>query len=290
MKRSLLSRLRTNGAMYLISAVLLILGVPAYLAFILEPTGFSSALSGQAQGTAPTDFVGHTYFFWIQGHSALFLGYRILLLLPFALILTLPFSLYRIIVAQEILGQQEPPANDIAEDDKEIDTENKKESASVATTDGEMPAFAWRGKGFAVLATWLGTAGLVLYVLGTIVSTFYLTISSAHVTSGRDVADSVIWWAGTFTIITNMVGIGLLGLGLLFFGAMISRTGMNLWPGIWVVLGYLAILVGALLCIGAIAAVTAAGGSQGILNTVATFLFALWTFGLGLILTRLRPE
>jgi hypothetical protein len=92
------------------------------------------------------------------------------------------------------------------------------------------------------------------------------------------------------TIISNTIGIGLLGLGLLFFGGMISRTGMNLWPGIWVVLGYLAILVGALLCIGAIAAATAAGGSQGILNTAATFLFALWTFGLGLILTRLQPE
>src|SRR5436853_7548750 len=98
MKRSLLARLRTNGFLYLISAALLLIGVPLYQAFALEPAGFSSALTGQAQGTAPT------YLVWIHEHNGLFLGYRILLILAFALLLTLPFSLYRIIVAQEILG------------------------------------------------------------------------------------------------------------------------------------------------------------------------------------------
>jgi hypothetical protein len=292
MKRSLLARLRTNGTLYLISAVLLVFGVPLYQTLALEPAGFSSALnasstntfSGLAQGTAST------YLVWIHGHNGLFLGYRILLMLAFALILTLPYSLYRIIVAQEIVGQQEHTANQTTGEDAEEDTQTEKEPVSVTTPADGMPAFAWRGKGFVVLAAWLGTAGLLLYILGTIVSTFYLTISSAHVTSGTGVSDSVISLSGTFTIITNTIGIGLLGLGMLFFGAMITRTGMNLWPGIWVVLGYVAILVGGLLCIGAIAAATASGGSQGILNTAATFLFALWTFWFGLILTRLQPE
>src|SRR5215472_5567451 len=113
MKRSLLARLRTNGALYLISAVLLGLGVPLYWALALAPTGFSSV----AQDTYPV---------WIHGHNGLFLGYRILLLLAFALILTLPFSLYRIIVAQEILSQQEDIANDNAEEDAEEETQDTK--------------------------------------------------------------------------------------------------------------------------------------------------------------------
>jgi hypothetical protein len=281
MKRSLLARLRTNGALYLISAVLLGLGVPLYLALALEPAGFGSALSGQAQST---------YLVWIHGHTVLFLVYRILLILAFALILTLPFSLYRIIVAQEILGQQEDIANDTAEDKDEEDVQDAKETEDTPATDDGMPAFAWRGKGFIVLAAWLGTAGLLLYVLGTIVSTFYLTIASANVTSGKEVSDSVILLSGAFTILTNTVGVGLLGLGILFFGATISRTGRNLWPGVWVALGYVAILVGVLLSSGAIAAGTDAGGGQTLLNTTGTLLFALWTFWLGLMLIRLQPE
>ena len=101
MKRSLLTRLRTNGVLYLISAILLLIGVPLYQVFALEPAGFSKAVSGQVQDTTPT------YLVWLHGHNGLFLGYRVLLILAFALILTLPFSLYRIVVAQEILGQPE---------------------------------------------------------------------------------------------------------------------------------------------------------------------------------------
>src|SRR5262249_12895527 len=149
------------------------------------------------------------YLIWIHGHNGLFLGYRILLILAFALILTLPFSLYRIIVAQEIVGQQEHTANNTVEEEAE-DTQSEDEPTLVTTTDNGMPAFAWRGKGFVVLAAWLGTAGLALYVLGTIISTFYLTISSADVTSGTEVADSTISLSGTLTIISNTVGIGLL--------------------------------------------------------------------------------
>jgi hypothetical protein len=283
MKRNLLARLRTNGVLYLISAVLLVLGVPLYQVLALDPAGFSNALNTNGADTFST------YLTWIQGHSGLFLGYRILLILAFALILTLPFSLYRIIVAQEILGQQEQATNDTTLDEtasEAVDAESADSKIPAATTDNGMPAFAWRGKGFVVIAAWLGTAGLVLYVLGTIISTLYLTIASGN----TGVSASVVSLSGILTIITNTVGIGLLGLGMLFFGAMISRTGLNLWPGIWVVLGYIAILVGALLCIGAIAAATAAGGSQGLLNTAATFLFALWTFCFGLMLIRLKAE
>lgn len=288
MKRNLLTRLRTDGVLYLISAVLLILGVPLYQAFVLDPAGFSNALNTNGADTFST------YLTWIHGHSGLFLGYRILLILAFALILTLPFSLYRIIVAQEILGQQEHTADDDTLQEKretEVDLQSEEGEASpVADDNNGMPAFAWRGKGFVVLAAWLGTAGLVLYVLGTIISTFYLTIASSNITAGTAISDSVISLSGIFTIITNTVGIGLLGLGMLFSGAMISRTGLNLWPSVWVALGYIAILVGALLCIGAIAAATASGGSQGLLNTAATFLFALWIVWFGLMLIRLKAE
>ncbi len=283
MKRSLLARLRTNGLLYLISAILLVLGIPLYQALALEPAGFNSALNATAGNTFST------YLIWIHGHNGLFLGYRTLLLLAFALILTLPFSLYRIIVAQEIVGQQENTANGTIEENTEGNMQSENDSSSVTTTDDGMPSFAWRGKGFVVLAAWIGTTGIVIYNTGIVISTFYLIISSANATSGTEVADSVISLSGTFTIITNTVGTGLLGLGMLFFGAMISRTGTNLWPGIWVMLGYVAILVGALLCIGAIATATATGGSQGLLNTGATFLFAIWTFWFGLVLTRLQP-
>jgi len=283
MKRSLLARLRTNGFLYLISAVLLIAGVPLYQALALEPAGFSRVLNAKGTNTFAI------YLVWIHEHNGLFLGYRILLILAFALILTLPFSLYRIIVAQEILGQQEHITHDTTEEGSGEDTQSAKESVSVTTTQEGMPAFAWRGKGFVVLAVWLGTAGLVLYVLGTIVSTFYLTISSANVTSGTEVPDSILALSGIFTTSTNSIGIGLLGLGILFFGAMISRTGTNLWPGVWVIFGYITILIGGLLGIGAIAAATAEGGNQGILNTAGTFLFAIWTCWFGLTLIRLQP-
>ena len=188
------------------------------------------------------------------------------------------------------MGQQEHTAHDDTSQeisDTEDDIQSEKGQVSTVTADNGMPAFAWRGKGFVVLAAWLGTAGLLLYVLGTIISTLYLTITSGNT---GVISESVVSLSGILTIITNTVGIGLLGLGMLFFGAMISRTGLNLWPGVWVAIGYIAILVGALLCIGAIAAATAGGGSEGLLNTAATFLFALWIFWFGLMLIRLKAE
>ena len=45
MKYSLLSRLRRNGAFYLISAFLLLIGIPVYQALVLVPHGYGNALA-----------------------------------------------------------------------------------------------------------------------------------------------------------------------------------------------------------------------------------------------------
>ena len=71
---------------------------------------------------------------------------------------------------------------------------------------------------------------------------------------------------------------------------MICRAGLNLWPAHWVVFSYTAILVGGLLCISAIGVASTPGIGQNTITTIATLLFALWVFCLGLMLIRLRPE
>jgi hypothetical protein len=260
MNRSLLSRLHTNGVSYLISGLLLLIGIPLYQVIVLNPAGLSDAIDRTRMGHFAA------YLTWISQHSFQFLIYRLLLVLAFALLFTLPFSLYRIIVAQEIVGQeadQQPEARE---------------------THG-MPAYAWRGRGFVVLAVWAGIISLIIYVLGTIASTLYFVISAGNVdSSGVAIVSSV------FTISTNTIGIGLFGLGSLFFGAMICRTGLNLWPIQWVAFGYVAILVGGLLCISAIGVASAPGVGQNTVTTIATLLLALWVFWLGLMLVRLRPE
>src|SRR5260370_24311170 len=98
MNRSLLSRLHANGISYLISGVLLLIGIPLYQVVVLNPTGLSDALNRTGTGRFTT------YLTWISQHSFQFVIYRVLLALAFALLFTLPFSLYRIIVAQEIMG------------------------------------------------------------------------------------------------------------------------------------------------------------------------------------------
>src|SRR5689334_5358452 len=176
MKRSLLARLRSNGAMYLLGGLLLLVGVPCYQIFILGPTGFSEVTSQSGGGRIVA------YLVWIQGHSMSFLLYRALLIVAFALLWTLPFSLYHIIVAQELMGQQERAAEQAnqreeregGEEATEIET--KPETTSDDGTMTEMPEFAWRGKGFVVLAAWAGIIGLGIYLLSTIVGTFYLFI------------------------------------------------------------------------------------------------------------------
>jgi hypothetical protein len=280
MNRSLLSRLHANGVSYLISGVLLLIGIPLYQVVVLNPTGLSDALNGTT---------GHftTYLIWISQHSFQFIIYRVLLALAFALLFTLPFSLYRIIVAQEIMGQEER-----AEDEEE-QTEDTNEPASVLEGNQQpqqaeingMPASAWRGKGFLVLAVWAGIISLVIYVLGTIASTIYFVVVASNVDSS-----TVATLSGIFAITTNTIGIGLLGLSTLFFGAMICRAGLNLWPAHWVIFGYVAILAGGLLCICAIGVASAPGVGQNTITTIATLLFALWVFWLGLMLVRLEPE
>ena len=94
MKRTFLSKLQRNGLYCTIGAFLLLLGVPLYQYLILIPSGYSNAIA--SQGVAPH---------WINTHILQFLGYRVLLIAGFALIISLPFTLFRIIVAQEILGR-----------------------------------------------------------------------------------------------------------------------------------------------------------------------------------------
>jgi hypothetical protein len=281
MNRTLLSRLHANGVSYLISSVLLLIGIPLYQVLVLNPAGLSDAISGTGAGRFTA------YLIWISQHSFQFIIYRVLLVLAFALLFTLPFSLYRIIVAQEIMGQQEQAETE------EKQTEDVYRTKSVQKDDhqieqGETNSLsisAWRGRGFVVLAAWAGISGLVIYVLGTIASTLYFMIVTGNIDSS-----AVAPLSNIFAICTNTIGIGLLGLGILSFGAMICRTGLNLWPVHWVVFGYAAILVGGLLCISAIGVASALGVGQKTITTIAILLFALWVFCFGLILRRLKPE
>src|SRR5947209_8471206 len=153
-QRSLLSRLHINGIYYLAGALILLLGVPLYQQLVLVPLGYSSALASSNSG----NFL--PYLFWIHSYSLQFVVYRALLVIAFSLLLTLPFTLFRIIVAQEILGQQEQA---------EETATNEQSGAEQPETDG-MPAYAWRGKGFAVVAAWSGLFGLIAFILGTITS------------------------------------------------------------------------------------------------------------------------
>jgi hypothetical protein len=282
MKRSLLARLRSNGSLYFISALLLLLGVPIYQVVVLGPTGFSAALNATGAGRYSA------YLAWISIHNTDFLIYRALLVAAFSLILTLPFSLYRVIVAQEIMGQQERQAEEIEDDTQHSEEDDTEDTKQITANDG-MPEHAWRGKGFVVLAAWLGLLGLAIYILATVASTFYL-ISAGNPYATGTTASSVASVTNIFAIMTNTIGTGLLGLGVLFFGAMISRTGRNLWPNSWVFFGYAALLIGALLCISAVAVVSTPGTGQSSLTTIATLLFAIWILWLAIMLVRLKPE
>jgi hypothetical protein len=294
MKRGLLAKLRSNGSYYIISGLLLLVVVPAYQVFILGPTGFSNALdlTGTGRYTA--------YISWISSFSISFLIYRALLICAFCLILSLPFSLQRIIVAQELMAQQEQAAETLEDNDETSDSENSEdeneedkneddgEEDEDESEDDGMPDHPWRGKGFVVLAAWLGLAGMTIYIIGATLSTIYFFLVGAS--QGAAIYNSVAVLAPIFTIFTNAVGTGLIGLGCLFFGAMIARTGKNLWPNSWVAFAYASLFVGAMLSISAVAVVSAAGIGQSTLTTLATLLFAIWLLWLGIMLVRLKPE
>src|SRR5260370_17538734 len=104
-----------------------------------------------------------------------------------------------------------------------------------------MVEFAWRGKGYAVLAVWSGLIGLLLIVGGTLVSSLYLVSSAATITSQTPISNNAAPLTGALAIITFTIGGGLLPLSCLFFGAVIARSGLNLWPGVWVAFGYMAL-------------------------------------------------
>jgi hypothetical protein len=286
MKRNLLSRLRLSGWYYLPGALLLLLGVPFYQLLVLNPLNYSTILSVQGSNHFAL------YLSWINSHIFQYLVYRVLLIAAFALLLTLPFNLFRIIVAQEIVDQQERAEEELLEQEETEqfgdDEQNEQEEIEQAGDDG-MPAYAWRGKGFAVLAAWAGLFGLVAYILGAGGGTIYVMIVSKGVTASTSIAGSFTILYTIFALISNVVGIGLLAVSTLFFGALIARRGSNLWPTSWLLFGYTALAVTALLS-GSAVATAGAPSEQAALTTPAFLLFGLWVLWLGIMLVRLKPE
>ncbi len=287
MKRSFLARLRSNGLSYLCGALLLLAGIPAYQAFVLAPSGYNNALTRTSVGNSAA------YLTWISGHQVSFLLYRVLLLLAFILLLSLPFSLFRIIIAQELMGQEEREAEELAEEDEsdeedegntDDETEESADEEETEETDG-MPPYAWRGKGFAVIAAWSGVIGLSCYIVGTLASTLYLvSVNTSVAPNGNNVLISI------FALLTNTVGIGLLALSTLFFGAIIARSGSRLWPVAWVIFGYIALAVAALFSGSAVSVASAPASGQAPLTAPAILLFGVWVLWLGVMLVRLKPE
>ena len=279
-KRTFLTKLRINVTYYLIGALLLLAGVPLYQSLVLLPQGYADAVSSAGKG------VFSSYVLWIGHHLSQFLGYRALLVISFAVLLSLPFTLFRIIVAQEILGQEEEEENE-----EDIMEEETKETESAETQNPDsMPAFAWRGKGFAVLAAWSGLFSIILYTTGTLVSTVYLAVVSSTFSGLTATPGNFPIIATILTIISNTICGGLLALSCLFFGAIIARRGLKLWPGIWVAFGYTALAVAALLSGSAVAVASTPTEGQAALTTPALLLFALWVLWFAIMLIRLKPE
>jgi hypothetical protein len=276
-KRTFLSKLHRNGLYCIIGALILLLGVPLYQFLLLMPSGYSNALATQSLALR-----------WINAHSLLFLGYRALLIAGFALIISLPFSLFRIIIAQEVLGREEEDQERDEDEDEEQEQEEKVQSDKT-DADG-MPEFAWRGKGYAVLAAWSGLIGLLLIVGGTLVSSLYLVSSAATLTSQTPISNNAAPLTGALAIITFTIGGGLLALSCLFFGAVIARSGLNLWPGVWVAFGYMALALAALFSASAVEVAFAPTAGQALLTTPAILLFAVWVLWFGVMLVRLKPE
>jgi hypothetical protein len=275
-KRTFLAKLQRNGFYCIIGAFLLLVGIPLYQFLILIPSGYDNALANQSLA-----------LHWINTHSLLFLGYRALLFAGFAFMISMPFTLFRIIVAQEILGRD---ANEQEHDGREeVVQDEAKDQADNHLEDG-MPAFAWRGKGFAVLAAWGGLFGLLCFALGTLASTFYLIIIAASLPSIATNLENTAPLTGFFAIFTYTVGGGLLALSCLFFGAVIARSGLKLWPGIWVAFAYLAIAIAVLFSVSAAEVAFDPVTGQTLVTTAAILLFSVWVLWFGVMLVRLKPE
>ncbi|GHO75777.1 hypothetical protein KSD_35480 [Ktedonobacter sp. SOSP1-85] len=292
-KRSLLARLRTNGFYYLVSSLLLLVAIPLYQVLVLNPTGFSD-----------TRTMGHLndYLFWLGNHTPLFVIYRGLLAIAFAILFTMPYTLYRIIVAQEILGRS-PDEESIAEAEIELEENeeleelaeeeaeaNEIEPEEEATEENTMPEFAWRGKGFAIIAVWTGTAGIALFVLGTVLGTIYLLNASHGFMQTGETPANIGTFDAIFTITTNTISIGLIAISSMFFGAMIARAGKRLWPGNWLWFSYMALAVAALLSGSAVGVASAPSTGQATLTTFAILLFGIWNLWHSIMLLRLKAE
>ena len=281
MKRTFLSKLQRNGLYCTIGALLLLVGIPLYQFLILIPSGYITALATQSLALR-----------WINTHGFLFLGYRALLFAGFAFIISMPFTLFRIIVAQEILEREadEQQEDDQQEDEKkQVAQDQEKEQSDKDQQDG-MPDFAWRGKGFAVLAAWIGLFGLLFFALGTLASTLYLFFSAASLPSPAINLENAAPLTGFFAIITFTVGGGLLAISCLFFGFVIARSGLKLWPGIWVAFAYMAIALAVLFSVSAANVALSPGTGQSLITTLAILLFAVWVLWFGIMLVRLKPE
>lgn len=283
-KRTLLSKLRRTGFYCIYGGLLLLLAAPLFQLAILEPTGYSASRS-----------TTYTTLIWIANHSFLFLTYRALLIVGFGLMIGMPFALFRIIVAQEILGraEDEDAGSQKEERKQEEEAENAGEEAKdtrEAEEQDAMPAFAWRGKGFAVLAAWSGLIGLIFSALGPLVSTLYQVGVAASINGPGNVPGLFTGLSALFAILTYTVGGGLLAFSCLFFGATIARSGRRLWPGGWVFFGYVALALAAVLSGSAVEVAFAPGSSQTLLTTPAILLFALWVLWFGVMVARLKPE
>ncbi len=286
MKRSFLSRLQSNGRLFVGSALILLLIIPLYQLLLLGPQGYSDALLGVHQAQR------NPFLLWVTQHVGLFLGYRLLLALAFALLINLPFTLFRVIVAQELIEGQadEEDEDEEGEDEANGDDEKLPVAASETEAEDDLPPYSWRGKGFAVLAAWAGLSGVSIFVLGTLASTAYIALSSMGITTSSPTPSNFEGIVSSLTLLSNTIGGGFLAIGTLLFGAAIARRGLRLWPGIWVAFGYGALTCAALWSGSAVAVASAPENGQGVLTTPAILLFALWTLWLGIMLIRLKPE
>jgi hypothetical protein len=282
MKRSFLARLQRSARLSLVGSLLLLLVVPSLQLFVLGSQGYGAALA-----------MPQTSLFWIQGHTALFLLYRVALLLGFALLLGMPFALFRVIIAQEIVEraelEREERAGNGAEEEEESDARKRSEGALAEESNG-MPAFAWRGKGFAVIAAWAGLVGLSLATGGTLFSTIYLWSSASIASAQAPVPGNFASVTSLFALLTYAFGGGLLAFACIFFGFVIARSGRRLWPDSWVAFGYAGLGIGAIASGGAVQVALAPLSGQATLTTFALLLFAAWVLWFSLMLVGLKPE
>jgi hypothetical protein len=267
-------------------ALLLLLIVPILQLLVLGPQGYGSALASSQASLV-----------WIQGHISLFLLYRLALILGFALLIALPFALFRIIIAQEIVGraemeedEEDEELDDTEEDGEAQDEEEESEQLASADKKDALPPFAWRGKGFAVIAAWTGLLGLILIAGGTLASTIYLWSSASYVSVQAPLPGNFASVTSLFAVLTYTIGGGLLAISCIFFGIVIARSGRKLWPDSWVAFGYVGLGVGAISSGSAVQVALSPTAAQATLTTPAILLFAAWSLWFGLMVVRLKAE